>query len=89
MAVLFAALVAVGIARVGAAAAVRSSAQAAADASALAGAADGDAAAEQAATANDATVVRIDHDGSDVCVTVERRGVTATARAQWQPAPIP
>lgn len=36
-----------------------------------------------------ATIVRFEHIGSDVRVTLERRGASATARARWQPTPIP
>ncbi|MCU1370061.1 MAG: hypothetical protein JWO77_1255 [Ilumatobacteraceae bacterium] len=89
MAVLFAALLAVGVVRVGDAAGRGAAAQASADASALAGAADGEEAAVEVATANQARVVRFEQVGDDVRVIVERRGATATARARWQPAPIP
>lgn len=89
MAVLFAALLASGVAKLGSAAAQDASAQASADAAALAGAADGHEAAADVAAANDARIVRFERLGDDVRVTVERRGATATARARWQPAPIP
>lgn len=89
MAILFAALLAAGVVRVGNAAGERAAAQAAADASALAGAAEGQAAAAEAATANDAALVRYEPVGDDVRVTIERHGARATARARWQPAPIP
>ncbi|HWJ62776.1 MAG TPA: hypothetical protein VNS19_12460 [Acidimicrobiales bacterium] len=89
MAVLFAALFAVGLVRVGAAAGGAASAQAAADASALAGAAGGEDAAAEVAAANEASVVRYEPAGDEVRVTIERHGATATARARWQPAPIP
>jgi hypothetical protein len=87
--ILFAALFAAGVVRVGDAAGRGASAQAAADAAALAGAAQGPGAAAEVATANDARVVGFAQDGDDVRLTVERRGATATARARWQPAPIP
>lgn len=89
VAVLFAALLAVGVAQLGAAASGAAAAQASADAAALAGAADGEGAAVEVAAANEATVVSFEHQGDDVRVTVERRGATATARARWQRAPIP
>ncbi len=89
VAILFAALLGVGVVRVGEASGRVASAQAAADASALAGAADGEAAASEVAVANDARIVTFTHEGDDVRVTVERRGATASARARWQPAPIP
>jgi hypothetical protein len=89
MAVLFAALLALGIVRVGSAAGAAASAQAAADATALAAAAEGEAAATAVAAANDATVVRYEPIDDDVRVTIERHGARATARARWQPAPIP
>ena len=89
MAVLFAALLGVGVVRIGAAAGEAASAQAAADATALAGAADGEAAAAEVARANDAEVVQYEPIGDDVRVTVERHGARATARARWQPTPIP
>lgn len=89
MALLFAALLAAGVAQIGAAAGRGASAQAAADAAALAGAADGAEAALEVAEANDAAIVRFEQAGDDVRVTVERRGATATARARWHPAPIP
>ncbi|WP_421118002.1 hypothetical protein ACE2AJ_11370 [Aquihabitans daechungensis] len=89
MAVLFAALLAAGVVRVGDAAGRGASAQAAADAAALAGAAEGPGAAAEVAAANDARILGFAQDGDDVRVTVERRGATATARARWQPLPIP
>ncbi|HWJ98006.1 MAG TPA: hypothetical protein VNQ33_07590 [Acidimicrobiales bacterium] len=89
VALLFAALVGVGIVRVGAAAGVAASAQAAADAAALAAAADGEDAAAEVAAANEAEVVTYESIGEDVRVTIERHGARATARARWQPAPIP
>jgi len=89
IAILFAAVLGVGAVRVGEAAGRRASVQAAADASALAGAADGEGAASEVAAANGARILGYTQDGDDVHVTVERRGATASARARWQPAPIP
>ena len=89
VAVLFAALLCLGVARVGSAAGSRASAQAAADAAALAGAAAGRARRPRAGRGQPRVVVAFGDDGADVVVTVERRGVTATARARWVPAPIP
>ena len=89
VALLFAALVGAGVVAVGGAAARASSAQAAADAAALAGAAEGRAAAVEVAHANGAEVVRFESVGDDVRVRIERRGAAATARARWQPTPIP
>lgn len=88
IAVLFAALSCLGLARLGAAAAGSARSQAAADAAALAGATDGEAAARRLAEANDATLVAFRTVGDDVEVTVERGGDTATARARWVPTPI-
>jgi len=87
--VLFAAIVAAGVARVGIVAADRAGAQAAADASALAGAAAGRVAAAEVAVENQATLVAFDLEDDDVVVTVNRSGTSATARARWVPAPIP
>jgi hypothetical protein len=89
VALLFAAVLAVGVVRVGDAAGRAASAQASADAAALAGAADGRGAAVEVASANGAQVVSFAQIGDDVRVTVERRGATATARARWLAAPIP
>ena len=89
VALLFAVLLAVGVAQVGRAASLRASAQAAADASALAGAADGQGAAGQVAAANHAVLRSYRTDGTDVVVSIERRGATATARARWQLPAIP
>jgi hypothetical protein len=89
VAILFAALLGLGVARVGDAAGRSAAAQASADAAALAGAADGEAAALEVATANHAALVHFEQIGDDVRVTVQQRGATATARARWQPAPIP
>lgn len=79
-------VVALGLVRLSATVTHRSSAQAAADAAALAGAVDGPDAAREVADANDAQVVAYAQDGVDVQVTVERRGVRATARARWEPS---
>ena len=89
VALLFATLLALGVVRVGAAASSRSAAQATADAVALAGAADGRSAADAVAGANHATIVAFEAHGTDVRVTIERRGASATARARWDPVPIP
>lgn len=89
VAVLFAALLAVGVLRVGDGAGRSAAAQAAADATALAGAAEGEAAATEVAAANGARLVAYGQLDDDVQVTIERRGATATARARWHPAPIP
>ena len=89
VAVLFAALLAVGVARVGSAASRTAAAQATADAVALAGAAGGRPAALDVAAANQAAVVAFEDGDGDVRVTIERRGAAATARARWQPAQIP
>lgn len=80
-------LVAAGLVSLAAADARRARSQAAADAVALAGAADGRAAAEEVAAANRGRIVRYRVIDLDVVVTVERRGVTATARARWGVAP--
>jgi hypothetical protein len=85
VAVALAAAVAFGVARVGAAAVQRERAQAAADAAALAGAADGQGAAAGTAAANGARLVRFESLGSDVVVTVEVGGESASARARAAP----
>lgn len=77
-------LVALGLVRVSATVIHRSAAQAAADATALAGVLDGPDAAREVAAANDAQVVTYVPDGIELQVTVERRGVRATARARWE-----
>lgn len=89
VALLFAALVGAGVLRFGEGAGRAASAQAAADAAALAGAAEGEAAAGEVAAANDARLVSFTQVDEEVRVTIERRGAMATARARWQPAPIP
>lgn len=78
-------LVALGLVRLAVTVTHRSAAQAAADATALAGAVDGADAAREVAEANDAQVVTYIDDGGEVQVTIERRGVRATARARWEP----
>lgn len=78
----FAAIVALGLARLGSAAMDRASAQSAADASALAGAAEGRAAADGVAAANYATLIEYRVVGTEVLVTVRVRGAQATARAR-------
>ncbi|WP_426570681.1 pilus assembly protein TadG-related protein [Aquihabitans sp. McL0605] len=89
VAVLFAALLSLGVARIGTAAGSRASAQAAADAAALAGATQGRGAASALATVNQATLVTFHDDDGGVAVTIERAGLTASARARWVPTPIP
>jgi hypothetical protein len=84
-------LIAAGLARIAVAGAQRGLAQAAADAAALAGAAEGPDAARAIAAANGATIRSYREVDGDVVVEVERRGVTAHARARWQAdeAPAP
>lgn len=77
-------LLALGLVRVSTTVTHRSAAQAAADAAALAGVADGRDAATEVAEANDAEMIAYVDDGGEVQVTVERRGVRATARARWE-----
>lgn len=89
VALLFAALLCVGVVRVGDAAGRRAGAQASADAVALAAAAGGEPAAAEVAAANGARLVHLADEGDDVQVTIRQRGTTATARARWLPAPIP
>jgi Flp pilus assembly protein TadG len=89
VAIAFAALLVVGLASLGQAAAQRAGAQAAADAVALAGAARGEGDAEAIAEANAASIVTYRETSTDVVVTVERAGVRASARARWVPTPIP
>jgi hypothetical protein len=79
-------LLALGTARLGAAAVARARVEAAADAAALAGAADGAEAARRVAAANDATVTAFRQVGDDVVVTVRRGRMSATARARWEPS---
>lgn len=80
---------ALGLVRVGVAVTSRAHAQAAADAVALAAAAEGEPAAASIAEANHVTLVAVHAVGDDVVVEVQRRGVTATARARWVPGAIP
>lgn len=85
--VLFVALVALGLARLGGGAVDAARARTAADAAALAGAAEGRAAAEELAAANGARLIGYQALGSDVMVTVEvgEAHVRARARAWWEP----
>lgn len=76
-----------GLVHLGAAASRRAAAQAAADAAALAGAADGPSAARRVAADNGARMVSYQVIGADVVATVDRRGVTASARARWDAQP--
>lgn len=85
VALLFAAVVGLGVARVAVAASHRAAAQAAADAAALAGAEAGQASAETAAGANGAVLVSFVQDHLDVEVEITRRGHVASARARWLP----
>lgn len=80
---LFAALLGVGLVRVGGAAARRAGAQAAADAAALAGAADGEDAARRVAAANGAELISYRESELDARVEVRRSGVIAQAQARW------
>lgn len=81
----FAALVAVGAARLGAAVVGEHRAQVAADAAALAGVSGGEVAARDLAVANGALLLSFERVGPDVVVVVERGGSTATARASNGP----
>lgn len=83
--VVFAALVAIGVAQVGAVVVQRQHAQAAADAAALAGLSDGQAGAARLAAANGAVLVSFDDSGSTVTVTVSLGRVHARARASDGP----
>ncbi len=85
MVVLVAAILALGVARMGARLVDRAAARTAADATALAGAADDRAAAEDLARANGAELVAFTRLGDDVLVTVRRSGETAQARATVAP----
>ncbi|MEZ5137617.1 MAG: pilus assembly protein TadG-related protein [Acidimicrobiales bacterium] len=89
VALLLAATAIAGVAHLGRAAAQRAGVQAAADAAALAGASGGRDAAERLAGANGAELVAFVAEGPDVEVTVVRGPVRATARARWDPSPIP
>lgn len=85
--VLVVALVALGVARLGAGAVDAARARTAADAAALAGAAEGRAAADEVAAANGGRLVFYEALGTDVVVTVEvgQASVRARARAWWEP----
>ena len=89
VALLLAAVLSAGLARLGAVAGQRAHARAVADAVALAGAAEGRDRAERVAAANDARLVAYRAEGADVQVTVERGPARATARARWEPGAIP
>lgn len=89
VAVLFAAILGLGVTQVGSAAARRSHAQAAADAAALAGAAAGEDEAARFAAANGAVLVSYRADADGVTVEVERAGINLQARARWVPRAIP
>jgi Flp pilus assembly protein TadG len=83
--VVFAALVAVGVAQVGAVMLQRQHAQTAADAAALAGLLGGRAAAAQLAAGNDAVLVSFDRLGDTVTVEVANGRVHARASASDGP----
>lgn len=78
-----------GLVRVGVVVSDRAHAQAAADAVALAAAAAGEPAAASIAQANRVQLLAVREVGDDVVVQIQRRGVTATARARWVPGAIP
>jgi len=82
VAVLLMALAAMGVARVGLAAAERARARTAADAAALAGAGGGEDDARDLAERNGARLVDYREEGSDVVVVVRLGGAEATARAR-------
>lgn len=77
-----AAMLLVGLARLGAGAADGARAQNAADAAALAGAAEGEGAARELAIANGAELVRFEVVDGDVVVEVRLGDASATARAR-------
>lgn len=83
--VVFAALVAVGVAQVGSVMAERQRAQTAADAAALAGLHGGQLAAVQLASSNGAVLVSFSRDGASVTVVVSSGRVHAHARASDGP----
>ncbi|MCU1361286.1 MAG: hypothetical protein JWN99_2575 [Ilumatobacteraceae bacterium] len=83
--VVFAALVAIGVARVGAVVLQRQRAQTAADAAALAGLHDGAAGAARLASANGAALVSFEQQGTVVTVVVSVGPVRARARASDGP----
>ncbi len=87
LAVVLAALIAMGIARIGGAARDRAQAQTAADAAALAGAAEGPGAAKALAEANGAHLVSYRQEGLDTSVAVEVGPARATGRAHRDNAP--
>ena len=82
VAVLLAGGIALVIAHIGGMLADHAQARAAADAAALAGAMAGAGAAEEAATANGATLVDIEFDGADTEVRVRAGDAVALARAR-------
>ncbi len=84
-ALVLAALLSVGVGRVGVVMVQRQRAQIAADAAALAGVSGGRDAAAGLADANGATLVAFDQVGDDVVVTVEIGAVDASARASNGP----
>jgi outer membrane lipoprotein SlyB len=84
VAVLVMALGAVGVARVGLAAADRARARTAADAAALAGAAGGEDEARELARRNGARMIGYREEGSDVVVVVQFDEAQATARARLE-----
>lgn len=86
---MFAALAALGVAQVGRGASQAARAQATADATALAGAAAGEQAAEEIAAANDASLERYEQAGDEVRVSIHQGPARASARARWNPTPIP
>ena len=80
-------VLALGIGKLGGAAALRAQARTAADAAALAGAAEGKVAAADLAAANGARLTGYADIGDDVVVKVNLDGVDAIARArrEWDP----
>ena len=85
MIVLLAAMLGLGLARMGAHLVDRAAARTAADAAALAAAADGRVAAVAVAEANGAQLLSYAESGGDVVVTVDLDGETARARATAEP----
>ncbi|MCB0978577.1 MAG: hypothetical protein KDB02_14080 [Acidimicrobiales bacterium] len=85
VALLFAAVGALGLVRVAAAVLEREAAQSAADAAALAAVTGGESAAREVAVANDATVVEYREVDEVVTVVVRRGRSTARASASWRP----
>ena len=88
-AIAVAAMLALGIAEVGEAAACSARVQTAADAAALAGAAAGNSAAAEAAQLNEATLVALEQTGDVFTATVRGCENTATAHAERRLAVIP